>query len=288
MLGDRLFLKSSTLQRADVGHCRHLGSDNSSLEGSGRWGDISANMNRVSSFRVTISLCCLAACSKDQAPNAPLLNPPQLPAYSTFRVNLPSNAPAQVRSYYANVDLPLSIALRHYLNVKNVGPKNSGVTWTWTYTPTGVSGVEITLKAVELAGDSSAWTVSWRGTIGQITLNNWISDDGKVTADGKYGAWKFYLLNDTFLIGNAIWLKDAQNVVRINAARFRDLDPNDEEPGYYIHIKLVGNADASGSLKATEKGVTTIEAIWDTSGGGSWVSYDPSSGQPTGGGSWNP
>jgi hypothetical protein len=200
-------------------------------------------------------------------------------------VELPQNAPTQVRSFYDQVYSRLPPAPQHFAAIKNITPKNTGNTWTWEYIPPGSGGMLVTLKAVLLAGDSSQWTISWQGG---LLSSVWISDEGKITADGKYGSWKLYYFNGTFLERTAVWQKNDQNIIVINATRWHYPDPASELFGIYREFLLTGSPDASGTLQAIEQGIKIFEAVWQASGAGTWAAYDASSGQQTDGGSWTP
>lgn len=237
-------------------------------------------MKRIKLASIVCGLASIWACGNDESPtnsNKPV--PPKLPAASTVSINLPQNAAAPVRSFYNNVYVLLNGVLNHYEKVKNQIPTYSNPIWTWTY---NIAGFHITLEAVALTADSSSWKILFSGN----ALNNWISATGKATADGKYGTWRFYFLNSTALQGSAIWQKNDQNVLAIDATQFRDLSPTDDIPGSFVDIKLIGNPDGSGSLKVTEKGAKIFESTWEASGAGSWAAYDPVTGQQTDGGSW--
>ena len=151
--------------------------------------------------------------------------------------------------------------------------------WTWTSaSPFGT----ITLEAAVLAGDSSRWKLYYN----TINANNWISAEGKVTADGKYGAWKFYQSNSTTLNKNLIGLKTAQGVLTIDASHFYDASQIDDTPSTYIVSQLIGRPDNSGSLEAFDHDVKVFEAEWDATGAGSWAAYNQITGRRTEGGSW--
>lgn len=240
--------------------------------------------NKIPSFALILFL--LWGCK--EKPTAPEPDPPNLPTPEAVTVKLPKNAPVQVQSHYVQIDRPLALALQHSANIKNIVPQNNGTTWIWSYTPAGAGPIVVIIKAVELSGDSSAWTISWRGEIAGTTVNNWVSAEGKISADGLYGRWKFYLFNSVFLEGSAIWRKSSQNAITIEATRFRDVDPNDDIAGVYLSYKVIGNPDGSAGLEAIEKSIKIFAAAWDASGAGTWTSYDPSTGQQTGGGSWGP
>jgi hypothetical protein len=230
----------------------------------------------------------LWACKESPTAPEPEPEPPNLPAPEAVTVALPQNAPDPVQSHYTQIYGPLALALQHSANIKNVVPKHDGTTWTWSYTPAGAGPIIVIIKAVELSGDSSAWTISWNGDIGGANLNNWISAEGKISADGLYGRWKFYLFRSVFLVGTAIWRKSSHNAIVIEAARLRDVDPNDDIDGVYVNYRLIGNPDGSGNLEVTEKSIKIFAAAWDSSGAGTWSGYDASTGQQTGGGSWGP
>lgn len=230
-------------------------------------------MKRTKLAFIVCGLLIVGACGKDESPtnsNEPV--PPKLPAASTVSINLPQNAAAPVRSFYNDVYVPVNGVLNHYEKVKNQIPSYSNPIWNWTYNS---AGYHIMLEAVALPADSSSWKILVSGN----SLNNWISATGKATADGKWGAWRFYLYNSTALQGSAIWQKNEQNVLAIDATRFRGLNPTDEIPGNFVDIKLMGNPDDSGSLKVTEKGAKIFESMWEASGAGSWAAYDPVTGQ---------
>lgn len=239
-------------------------------------------MKNIKFTLIVCGLIGIGACNKDNSPtNSVKPIPPKLPAASSVSIKLPQNAVAQVRSFYNYVYASMNGALNHYENVKNQIPTYNNPIWTWIY---NAAGYHITLEAVALAGDSSSWKILISGN----SLNNWISATGKATADSEYGVWRFYLYNSTVLQESAVWCKNGQNAITIDAVWFRDLDPADDIPGNYIDIKIAGNSDASGSLNVMEKGIKIFEASWGVSGAGSWAAYDPSTGHQTDGGSWGP
>lgn len=219
------------------------------------------------------------ACNKKQTPAEVKPVPPKLPAASTVSINLPQNAAALVRSFYDDVYASMNAVLKHYENVKNQVPAYRNPIWTWTY---NAAGFHITLEAVALPADSSSWKILVSGN----ALSNWISATGKAAADGKFGAWKFYMPNSTVLKGSFNWLKNDQKVLRIEATRFYDASPFDDLPGTYIDSKLVGQPDNSGSVQAFDQGVKIFEAMWGAAGAGWWAAYNSITGKQIEGGSW--
>ncbi|MFQ5627801.1 MAG: hypothetical protein ACE5I1_03495 [bacterium] len=52
-----------------------------------------------------------------------------------------------------------------------------------------------------------------------------------------------------------------------------------------LKVDASGNQDGSGDIIIAQNSVTIYEANW-TAAGGSWISYDPNTGQQTNSGSW--
>ena len=89
---------------------------------------------------------------------------------------------------------------------------------------------------------------------------------GASTIDGKAGNWALYNLNTTQVAGNAYWQIDAQ----YNATVVLITDT--------FKVDAKGNINGSGEITIVQNGVKLYEANW-TSAGGTWISYDPNTGQ---------
>jgi len=153
---------------------------------------------------IGVGFLSLSACNKNDAPTDPKPVAPQLATVASVTVDLPKNAATPVRTFYNDIYVSLSAALRHYESVKNLVPGYANSTWRWNYT---AAGFDIKLEAVVAAGDSSSWKIWVSGN----ALNNWLSAAGKVSTNDRYGAWRFYLYNSADLQGSAIWRKNEQN-----------------------------------------------------------------------------
>lgn len=244
-------------------------------------------MNHTRILRIVLPAAAIWACGKNDSATAPKHDPPNLPAEESVVVNLPQNAPQQVRDYYGQVDRPFKTALEHSTRIKGMKPVNNQATWTWTFLPGGAGLPAVTLKAVALPGDTIHWTISWNGDVGGVVINNWVSAEGKTTSDGKYGDWKFYVFNTSSLDRTAAWRKSDDGVLTINAAHQRAPGPADDVSANFGFL-LLGNPDGSGVLQVSQDGVKIFEAIWQASGAGIWAAYDASTGQQIDGGAWGP
>lgn len=229
-------------------------------------------MGRLCKAMFFLTVLAISACSNNpSSPNGDNATPPTLPDLSNLSIALPQNAPAdiQLMIFAANSLTGTGMA---YLNfVTATQPTLVDGKWVWQYSKDGLT---ITLTATEQS-DSLDWQLTLDGTepSSGTQFNNWTAMTGTSTADGLNGYLTIYEVNSANAAGNATWTADAQGNANI------DLTAGD------LQVQGTGNADASGSLVVFQAGVKIFESSW-TSAGGSWTSYDPTTGAPVDSDTW--
>ena len=148
--------------------------------------------------------------------------------------------------------------------------KHPDCEWKSEFTPN-----QVTIKAIRVNGETVAWELRLDGGAAQSgpVLINWLAAEGTIQSDGSTGSFKMYTTNTTSLSAETAWSKRDNGVLNIVSEK------NRQKFSYSI------NLDNSGNFLITDaNGMKTFEATWNTSGAGSWISYDPSTGQQTGNG----
>lgn len=226
-------------------------------------------------FSLLLVLTILHACSTKN-PNSPdpdTETPPTLPDLSMLNIAPPQNAPDDIQAmiFAAN---GLTTTVQNYMNnVTANQPAQVDDQWIWKYTENGLT---ITLTAAASA-DSVEWQLILDGVLDANTqFNNWTVMSGTSSLDGTGGSLVIYQINSTQIAGNATWQTDSQGTLALNLT----IDASGD-----LEVQASANPNGDGSLTIAQNGVKIYEATW-TASGGSWTSYDPSTGQEKDSGTW--
>ena len=223
-------------------------------------------MKRLIYFCAILGFLSLAACA--ETPTTPELPvPPPLPEKSLITINWPTNLPAQALDYAGEVLGSLKITFNQFESARPKKPENEDSSWTWRYDD---GPFIIWIHATVLAAEEVSWEIELEPT----SIPKRVYSKGTTNSNGRSGAWDYYDV-DNIIFEKLTWLRDAQEKFVVNATR------------YLKEYDITANADDSGSLIVKEREVKIYEATWDASGAGSWVSYDPSTGQQTDSGNWS-
>ncbi len=160
-----------------------------------------------------------------------------------------------------------------------VNPTQSGNTWTWT----SVQGtLTLTTSATKQNDGSYAWSVKLNGTdpFTDSTYNNWVAITGTSTSDNKTGNFNTYNPNTTVLLGNVAWSTGADSVLTATLTSYN----NGTLTGKGV---VVNNPNSTGELDLYTGTVLTYKSIWKADGTGTWYTYDATTGNQTGTGTWS-
>ncbi len=156
----------------------------------------------------------------------------------------------------------------------------AGNTWTWS-----VTEGTLTVTFNETLQNDGSYTWAWKenGTNSQthVVYNNWVFFSGNRSADNKNGEWKVYNDNTTILAGDLTWSTNASNVLTSTLMTY---DTTGTLKG---KIAITNNADNSGEVDYYVGAVMTFKATWTAAGTGTWWTYDSTSGNQTGTGTWS-
>lgn len=200
-------------------------------------------------------------------------NAPKLPTADRFTLKVPANAPTEVQLIGQTVNAMVSIGFAYLNAAATQEPTGSNGTWEWKATSQGLT---VTIKATyDEAEKVVSWSVTIDGTDQQSgqTFNNWVAMNGTSDMEGASGHIYIYSPNSTTVASEVTWTT------------------NNDELQFTITSEgttwqAVVKSDGSGSITTMTNGKKTFEASWDASGAGTWASYDPTTGEQTGSGSW--
>lgn len=217
------------------------------------------------------------ACGEGDSGTNPEQEPlPTIPSQATFTVQVPTNAPPQVKGYVLSINNLVNAGFTWITAAANHQPSGSGGQYEWKAT---VYGVSVSLKAVVNRTTSEVqWTLTLDGTdqISGTTYNNWVAMTGTTDLQAKNGQVTLYEINTSDVAGQLAWTTRDNGERTINAT---------SPDGSSWAVNLA--SDGSGSLVVMQYGNKVFEASWDSNGAGTWASYDPFTGQQTGSGSWS-
>ncbi len=199
---------------------------------------------------------------------------PKLPTQDQFTLKVPTNAPPQVQGIAQTLNGMVALGFGYINQAANSEPTGSNGTWEWKATSQGLT---ITIKAVyDEAEQQVTWTATLNGTdqTSGTTFNNWTFLSGTTDMDGANGHITIFETNSTTVLAEIDWTTSASNERTITLTSGATT------------WKAVVKSDGSGSLMVMENGKKTFEASWDASGAGTWATYDATTGEQTGSGSW--
>lgn len=223
-----------------------------------------------------LSLCALltiSACSTNSPnnPNGSNNTPPTIPNLTAITISVPSNAPANIKGMILAANSITGLGYVYINAVAGNQPIFDNGTWTWILN----GSLTITLIASENSDGSVSWELILDGTetTSNTVLSNWTAMTGNSSQDGMSGNWVIYNLNSTQAAGNATWQTDSQGNVTVKLTTDA------------LVVNAKGNSDGSGEIVIFQNSIKIYEASW-TADGGSWVAYDPSTGEKTDEGVW--
>ncbi len=160
-----------------------------------------------------------------------------------------------------------------------ITPTQNGNVWTWAFTQ---GTLTLTATATTQTDGSNAWSVKLNGKDPSTdsTYNNWIAVTGTSSADGKSGDFKTYNINSTVLAGEIVWSTDASNKLTATFTAYT----NGTASGKSI---VTNNADGSGELDSYVGTILVFKSTWVAAGTGTWWTYDATTGNQTGTGTWS-
>jgi hypothetical protein len=223
------------------------------------------------------SLCALlafTACSINSPnnPNDSNNTPPAIPSLAALTIRVPQNAPTNIQGMVIAANSITGLGYAYINAVTNSQPAFDNGEWTWKYNN---GSLAITLIASSNSDGSVNWQLVLDGT--ETTTNtvfsNWTAMTGTSSQDGMSGNWVINNLNSTEAAGNATWQTDSQGNVTVKLTTDA------------LVVDAKGNTDGSGEIIIVQNDKKIYEATW-TASGGTWIAYDPSTGQKTGEGSW--
>ncbi len=199
--------------------------------------------------------------------------PPEIPTLDAITIPSPTGLPAGMQSQIATANTLASFGYTYLSAVTDVDPTYENGVWTWQFTN---GDLTITVTAAEQDDSTLNWTVVVNGSVPNLgqTFDNWTAITGTSAADGTDGSWTIYELNATTVAGTATWSTDDEDVVTIGLV------------SSIVSVDFTSTSDGSaGNMQIYQNSVKTFEAEW-TASGGTWTSYNQTSGEQADTGSW--
>ncbi len=156
----------------------------------------------------------------------------------------------------------------------------NGNTWTWSY---GTSAFTETYTATKLSDGSYSWKFVLNGQVdaNSPNYNNKTLFEGTTSADGKSGTWKIYYDTSTTVLAQLDYSTDANGTV---TGTYQEFDTDGTLSGKII---VTNNSDKSGEVQYFDKTILVYKSTWQANGSGTWYTYDSTTGNQTGTGTWN-
>jgi len=199
-------------------------------------------------------------------------NVPAIPETLQFTGPQSSNAPEHLQQVLNLINSYTSLGNLILSAVRFSSPESSGNTHTWAIQ---IDSLAITVQATPLGEDQVEWVITVDGSYQGISYDQWVYMRGTASKDGSSGSWQIHEEGTTRVVATLEWQVDKQGVRKGN---FFILETG-------VKYVIVNNPDLSGRLTEYLNDVKVFEAVWDSSGAGSWTSWD-ASGTLTGSGTW--
>lgn len=228
-------------------------------------------------FSYSVPLLCLALAACRESPSRPELppGPPQIPDRATIQIRKPANAPSEVLHFYREAYADLSVCSDLLETVKGQDPQGKHPDWSWR---ADFNPWQLIVKARVFEEDSVWWEIRLDGS----GLEQWLQSGGITNRSSTYGSWEIYEFARSNAVAKVTWIRDEGDSLRIRTQLFEG-ETVDRSAD---HLELTGSPDGSGNLVVERGGVKIFEAQWDSSGAGSWTSWDAVTGNQTGSGTW--
>lgn len=198
---------------------------------------------------------------------------PEIPELIIFKGPNSQNSPEELLNSIKAFNAHMSTGYTYLSLATITNPHMDGDRAVWNVRAGGFSGV---IEADKQSDNSVDWTVTISGSDGARTYDNWVVLRGNAATDGSNGEWHVFEENSTVEIG--VWSYSVEKAGRRSGV-FTMRDGQ-------IRYEIVNNPDSSGRFIKKEMGQKVYEAIWDSSGAGSWTSWD-GSGAVTNTGTWS-
>jgi copper(I)-binding protein len=235
-------------------------------------------MKILGTFFAVLALVLVIGCSGDDKSPTGNNGGTQEPAFSIDSITVP-DAMMQSTDPMAQQTVMYVMMANAFANYGTwfTPPTTAGNGPPWTYTWT-VENLTVTLTIKE-EGNNWVWDITWNGTDGVYTYNDWLFIHAEQAKDNSSGQLIIYEPVTTIVAWMWTWSVDAQGVYT--------LVMTSESDGSKIEVSV--NPNDSGELKVYEtinqNYVMTLKVIWQADGSGQWWTYDEN-GQ-TGSGSWS-
>lgn len=213
----------------------------------------------------------IAGCSKEESNPTNNSNTtstqPSTPTVSISGPNTSSNDPYAISARsYAQM---FGAVATQFVGIQGVAGNQSGNVWSYEMT---LQGLTVKYQCVKNADGSVLWTITWNGTSGNNTYNNWKVCEAFSSADGKNGYYRVYVKNDTLRDGEYTWSTDANGTITGTFSEFTNGVENSR-------AVIIAHTDGTGNLTVSQKvtGVTGLVVktyiVWQTNGSGTWTTY---------------
>lgn len=213
------------------------------------------------------------ACS--ESPIEPEPEPvPELPVIALTRIEVPTNVPAIVQNYFEKAyDLGMTLPIFNLYEINGVNRTGPHPDWRWT---TKLGTWTVTSAANIISENSVSWNL--KISFDNAGVDYWIAANGQTNLDGKIGtSWRSYdfATRSDKLVSTASWQLDKQGELSLYT-----------EDSEGIRNELRHNLDGHLNLIVRQTGAKMFEAVWDSTGSGSWNTYNTTTGEETGSGTW--
>lgn len=225
----------------------------------------------------------IAGCDTKKSTGAddetPATTTPTAPQVTVNGPNTTSTDPyAYMAKSYAQLFTGISA---QFAPLQNVPGNQNGNIWSYEVT---VQGITTKYQCVKNSDGSVLWTITWNGTSGSDTYNNWKVYEAYSSANGKSGYWRVYVKNDTLRQGEYTWSTAVNGTVTGTISGFSNGIEDDR-------AVITSNSDGSGELNVYEKVTGVADLVlktnitWLANGSGTWTTYK-NDGTFEAGGSW--
>ncbi|MFQ5629380.1 MAG: hypothetical protein ACE5I1_11515 [bacterium] len=211
-----------------------------------------------------------------ESPNTPQKEispgPPILPSRGIIKIDFPINAPAEVDTIFSESIGDLNFVFILIEFAKDSTAKGQYPDWTWR---AKASPYNMEIKAKILAENVVQWQIILDSdqVVEGPYPEDWLQSKGTITDNGKSGSFDMFEPFNANLLAQSNWSND-NNTLIINTKK--------DQKNY----EITANPNKSGKVVVTKQIVKIFEASWDATGAGSWISYNPVTGQQTGSGTW--
>jgi hypothetical protein len=237
-------------------------------------------LNFLKSAGVLVAMALLlASCSKSSSTSsggtAPTLAAPTFSGPSSTSATSDTSAGA---IYAKSVASLFNATSATYMGYFAGNGKQSGNTWSWTYT---YGGFTATWSATS-SSSGYDWKLVYNGVEGGVTFSNWTALSGSETTDGKSGSWTIFYPPTTVaayqltwstasngtLTGTIVVNNDTTGSVELKQVFTNNTDKSGELVVYYGNgpqeeYDIIWNADGSGHYTMwDEQGVVVANGTW--------------------------